>query len=308
MSKDVMIFDDDDNNNTKSVNFDFFKSDKAVIKKEPAVVDDKQGKRAVKAKSEKKDIVVNKNNNVDNVNYADSYAETNSLILGTIAQVDTLASEIKSDINDIRGSKTLKNKYTYITNMTASASSLLNTKIAAIRELNSTITQSHNLELNRLKALKLDAKDENDDKRLMDMYSAFVNTPVGSYNPNTAPTLQDINVGVNGAAPINPIDMIITKDGSTLSGNNISPEQNRMRMEANPNIQTVVRYNQSTGQRYFDVVDKTTGASIPNYPRPDSFLLEDTSINVHDGIARNRNINTVWPLMIEGDNGIISEY
>ena len=88
----------------------------------------------------------------------------------------------------------------------------------------------------------------------------------------------------------------------------LTPEQNRMRMESNPNIQVVVRYDQATGQRYFDVVDKVTGTSVPNYPRPDNFLLEDTTIDIHTGIARNRNINTVWPLVIEGQNTPITEY
>jgi hypothetical protein len=80
-------------------------------------------------------------------------------------------------------------------------------------------------------------------------------------------------------------------------------------MESNPNIQVVVRYDQTTGQRFFDVMDKNTGMSVPNYPRPDNFLLEDTTIDVHSGIARNRNINAVWPLVISGSNSMnINEY
>ena len=75
-------------------------------------------------------------------------------------------------------------------------------------------------------------------------------------------------------------------------------------MEQNPNIRTVVKYNQSTGSRYFDVVDSSTGESIPNYPRPDEFLLEDTTIDVASGIARNRNVNEVWPLVLEGSSSI----
>ena len=70
----------------------------------------------------------------------------------------------------------------------------------------------------------------------------------------------------------------------------------------------MVRYDQSTGQRSFDVVDKSTGMSVPNYPRPDNFLLEDTTIDIHSGIARNRNINAVWPLLINGSNTFIHEY
>lgn len=244
------------------------------------------------------------NGGVAEVDYARSYNETNNLIRGAIMQADELSAEIKEDIESVRSSKTLKNKYTYITNLTASASSLLTTKIAAIKELNSTITQSHNLELNRLKALKINETAENDDMRMMDLYSSFINTPLGSYVPNV-PSIQDITLGVNGVNPsVSSIEMSTTQ----VNGAALTPEQNRMRMESNPNIQVVVRYDQSTGQRCFDVVDKSTGMSIPNYPRPDNFLLEDTTIDIHTGIARNRNINTVWPLIVDGPSVTINEY
>lgn len=241
---------------------------------------------------------------VAEVDYARSYNETNNLIRGAIMQSDELSSEIKQDIDAVRSSKTIKNKYTYITNLTASASALLSTKISAIKELNSTITQAHNLELNRMKTLKLNEAEANDDAKMMDIYSAFVNTPIGTYTPNT-PNIQDLTLGVNNPnGPVAPIEMVANNGINA----NLTAEQNRMRMENNPNVQTVVRYNQSTGQRMFDVVDTTTMASIPNYPRPDAFLLEDTTIDVHAGIARNRNINVVWPLVIDGSNVVINEY
>lgn len=268
--------------------------------------------KAIKKRKQSSPVSVNGeivNNNGDPVadaDYARSYEETNSLIKSAIYQADELSSEIKKDIEDVRSSKTIKNKYTYLTNLTASASSLLMTKIGAIKELNSSINNVHRLNLDRMKALKLDQKEEvNDERRMLDIYSAFVNAPVGAYTP-TAPTLQDLNLGVNGA---NPSAVGVEMVNPQNQGGPLTPEQNRMRMEANVNVQTVVKFNQATGQRYFDVIDKSTGASIPNYPRPDTFLLEDTTIDVHSGIARNRNINTVWPLVVEGTNGMpLNEY
>lgn len=240
---------------------------------------------------------------VSGTNYRKSYAESTALIRSVIAQADDLSSSINKDLSDIRNSKTLKSKYTYITNLTSSSGSLLSTKVAAIRELNSTITQIHNLELNRLKTLKEDKSDQNDDMRMMDLYNAFVNAPLGTYTPQV-PNAQDLTLGVN-SADVNAVEMISPSMGPT---GGLTPEQRRMRMETNPNIQTVVRYNQTTGQRGFDVIDKTTGESVANYPRPDAFLLEDTTIDVAGGIARNRNINMVWPLMLEGSNKIFGEY
>ena len=268
--------------------------------------------KAIKKRKQSSPVSVNGeivNNNGDPVadaDYARSYEETNSLIKSAIYQADELSSEIKKDIEDVRSSKTIKNKYTYLTNLTASASSLLMTKIGAIKELNSSINNVHRLNLDRMKALKLDQKEEvNDERRMLDIYSAFVNAPVGAYTP-TAPTLQDLNLGVNGT---NPSAVGVEMVNPQNQGGPLTPEQNRMRMEANVNVQTVVKFNQATGQRYFDVIDKSTGTSIPNYPRPDAFLLEDTTIDVHSGIARNRNINTVWPLVVEGTNGMpLNEY
>ena len=82
---------------------------------------------------------------------------------------------------------------------------------------------------------------------------------------------------------------------------NMSPEQNRMIMEQkNPNIQTVVVYDQTTNNKYFDVIDRTTGQSIPNMPKPDPYLLADTYPNINNMTARNSNIDTVYPLVLTG--------
>lgn len=292
------------------VDFSFFSGDEAK-KIDAGASSDKGAKKKSKPKVAlngeilpERNAPMPPNGSIAEVDYARSYTETNNLIRGTIIQADELGAEIKADIDTIRASKTLKNKYNYITNLASSAGSILSTKIAAIKELNSTITQAHNLELNRLKALKLNENAENDDKRMMDLYSSFINTPIGSYVPNT-PTIQDLTIGVNNMnSGLSSIELPAAINGEGA----LSPEQNRMRMEANPNIQVVVRYDQSTGQRCFDVIDKNTGASVPNYPRPDGFLLEDTTIDIHAGIARNRNINSVWPLVMDGQNTPINEY
>ena len=289
------------------VNFSFFTSDDAKVPGESAP-DNTKKKKTSKPKTIEVSPDVKLANpipgaDVAEVDYAGSYGETKNLLYGAIMQTDELSSEVKQDIDAVRASKTLKGKYTYLTNLTGTAASLITTKIGAIKELNSIITQAHNLNLNRMKTLKLNESAENDDMRMMDIYSAFVNTPVGAYTP-AAPNIQDITLGVNNpAGTVSGVEMVVPTQTQ-----NLTPEQNRMRMESNPNIQVVVRYDQSTGQRCFDVIDKMSGASVPNYPRPDNFLLEDTTIDVHAGIARNRNINTVWPLVVNGSNSFINEY
>lgn len=291
------------------VNFSYFT-------KGDAVIDTSDDKETKKKSTKKLKVTVTDSNGqeltnpihgaatVADVNYASTYTETNKMLRQAIMQADELSGEIKSDIDAVRSSKTIKNKYTYVTNLTASAGALISTKINAIKEINSSITQSHNLELNRMKALKLDKSDENDEMKMMDIYSAFVNTPIGTYSPQ-APNIQDLTLGVNSAnSNVNAVEMV----NPSAQQSNLTPEQIRMRMESNPNIEVVVRYNQSTGQRCFDVIDKSNGMSVPGYPRPDAFLLEDTTIDVHSGIARNRNINSVWPLVIDGSMESINEY
>lgn len=233
--------------------------------------------------------------------YAQSFNRTNAMLEGAIAQTDQLSIEIKEDIDTIRSSKTLKNKYTYLTNLTASSASLISTKIAAIKEINSSIAQSHKLELERMRSIKEIDKDQSDESRMMDLYKAFVNTPVGTYTSPNIPGISDMTMNPAGNNIV-PVSM-----GDLPVGDALTPEQVRMRMENNPNIITVVKFNQSTGQRFFDVIDRTNGNSIPNYPRPDAFLLEDTTIDVHTKSARNKNLDTVWPLVFIGE-GNVSEY
>lgn len=232
--------------------------------------------------------------------YTKSFAKTTAMLEGAVLQTDQLTSEIKSDIDNIRASKSLKGKYNYLTNLTSASASLISTKVSAIKEINSTISQAHKFELEEMKITRDVEKDQSDDTKIMELYKAFVNTPVGSYQAPAVPTIAEM--ALPGGSGINHITM----DGD-LPTSQLTPEQIRMRMESNPNIITVVKFNQSTGQRYFDVIDRTTGNSIQGYPRPDEFLLENTNIDIHTMSARNKNIDTVWPLVLIGD-GSIKEY
>lgn len=230
--------------------------------------------------------------------YIDNFTKTNAMLEVAIAQTDQLSAEIKEDIDVIRASKTMKNKYTYITNLTSSSAALIGTKVQAIREMNNSTKDALKLDLDRAKMNKDAEAAQTDEGRIMELYKAFINTPVGSVQGGV-----DLFAGTNNL--YNPAS--INAGGDLPITGQLTPEQQRMRMENNPNITTVVKFNQSTGQRFFDVIDRTNGQSIPNYPRPDAFLLEDTIIDVHAMAARNKNLDTVWPLVLIGDGGV-SEY
>lgn len=234
------------------------------------------------------------------VSYANTYGETTDLLRQAILQADVLTSEIKQDIDTIRGSKTMKGKYTYITNLTSAEAGLIGTKISAIKEINNTITQAHQLELRRAKDIKEDQRNQqSDDARMMDMYNAFINSPMGMYN-NTLnmPKIPDMLLGTNGP---NPTIQGVTMVGGPMESGQLTPEQVRMRMESNPNIEEVVMYEPSSGRRWFEVIDNSTNMPVQNYPKTDDFFLSDMTIDVRAGTARNRNLDKVWRLInIEG--------
>ena len=239
--------------------------------------------------------------------YSESYVDTNGMLKSSIVQIDMLNSELQSELTNVRNSKTLKKKFDYVAAIAATSGSLLGTKISAIKEMNKIITDCHNLELKKIKELKID-NTVNDDKHIMDMYNAFISAPMGSdYNMQMAPSIMDATlagtVGMIASEINNNTDV-----GYQSYLNNITPEQNRMRYENNPNIQTVVRYDQNTGGRRFDVVDVSTGMSVPNMPIPPEIVLDDLTINVRTGIARNSNTNMEFPIIMEGNYSSLSEY
>ena len=231
--------------------------------------------------------------------YLDSYKDTTNMLNTSIAQIDLAQNQIRQDLDLIRSSKTLKRKYDYISMLTGSVCSLIGTKVTAIREINKSITDSHNLDIKRVKELKLNAANEVDDnKAVMDMYNAFISMP--STSPMTA---QFIPSGTDMTLIEQSNNVTTTQIGNSDAGyqnyiNNLSPVQNMMLLEGNPNIKTVVVYDPNSGNRWFDVVDTSTGQSVPNTPKPDAMFLEDTTIDVRNKIARNINLDQVYPLVI----------
>ena len=136
--------------------------------------------------------------------------------------------------------------------------------------------------------------------------------PVGTYNPGFGPSIQDMTLPKGTNVNAITIDPNMTSPNSDPGYqnyiNNLTPEQNRMRMERNPNIQTVVFYDQATSRKWFEVIDVTTGNVVPNMPKPDDMILEDTRPDLTNKVARNANINVTYPLIVVGERGSIYDY
>lgn len=234
--------------------------------------------------------------------YETTYAETNDMLKFAVMQLDTLTADVKQEIDQVRASKTLKGKHRYMSDLCATASSLISSKLTAIREMNATTTKCHELEIRRLKEVKSAAAQQDDDKYIADLYNAYINTPIGAAQH---PALQftSSNVAGNMPALMGGMNTSANNEEANFNNfmNNLTPEQNRMINGDNPNIETVVVYDPNTGDKMFDVINTATGTPVPNYPRPDRGLLDDTVIDFNTGIAVNSNIGQNWKVVVLGD-------
>lgn len=229
-----------------------------------------------------------------NIPYATAYQETNRQLDESIAQLNALGGEIVMELQSVRGSKTLRNKYNIINDMTATATSIITAKITAIKEKNKTINDINHAELARLKELKTQANEEDDNARIANLYDAFINTPVGASRAVLAPPINDIII--NGGLP--EINRMSIGSDQAVWEQNLDPAQNRMVLEARGSIETVVMYDESSGNRWFEVVDKNTRQPVPNVDKPDSSYIYDLDINVRGGFAKDSNRNVIYPLIV----------
>lgn len=241
----------------------------------------------------------------DNIPYQVAYNETNQQLDESIQQLNMLGAEVMGELQMIRGSKTLKNKYGFLNDMTGNAVAIINAKIAAIREKNKTINDINNLEIRRIKELKIQTSEEDDNTRIANLYNAFVNTPIGMGPGILGPSVQDTML-IGGGPDL--ARATIGGDQSTWE-QTLDPAQNRMLLEAKGAIETVVVYDETTGNRWYDVVDKNTRQPVPGVEKPDASYIYELDINVRGGFAKDSNRNVVYPLVvINNGNTSISEY
>lgn len=255
-------------------------------------VEGKPGKRA--RKYEEVNMTKNKTDN----SYFDKFSETNALLDKTIYEIDDLNSTVRRELKSVVASKTLKKKYEYMSELTQTSGSLLSTKVTAIREKNKTISDCINLEIKMAKENK--AAEETDDKRIMDMYNAFINTPVGSYAAPIAPSNIDMVMGNNGITIVPTVDGQYQTDdiGYNQYMNTMTPEQRKIQLEGQ-NIKQCVVFDPDTGNRYFDNINLDTNQSVPGLPLPDAHFLDDLNINMNTGVARNTNLNITYPVVLK---------
>ena len=118
--------------------------------------------------------------------------------------------------------------------------------------------------------------------------------PIGQYPqfPNSV----DATTGITPSIPM------ISNNGVYTAA--VTPEMNRVLMEGNPNINTVVVNDPSTGEYHFDVIDRSSGQSIPNYPRPSNMILEGLTFNPNNNTAVNKDLNIEYDVINRPSNSI----
>ena len=241
-----------------------------------------------------------------------TYMETTNLLRETLGQIDALSSELIKEFNNVRASRTMKNKYNTLVGISENVGSLIGNKISAIREINSAITKSNDLDYKKYKDIREAQGAMNDDKYIADLYRSFISNPQNMAPNPQYPSIDqslvsgsgiiraDIKGDINSNGPV---------DASYLNYlSNLSPEQNLMRYENNPNVKQVVVYDVATGNKFFQVMDMSTGEVIPNVPVYDQMFMEDTTLDLSKGIAKNINLNEVFPIVQINQDNVKSQY
>ena len=242
-----------------------------------------------------------------------TYGYTSGLLGETLDQVNMVAAEIKEEMDNIRMSRTLKGKYMYLSNLSNNLATLLNTKAAVIKEINNTITKSNELDYRREKDRKAaEANSAADDKYIMDMYNAFVKSAGTNQLSQFGPTIQNTTMGSPNIVMADTEDHYNQNKGNVDNGylnyvSSLTPEQNTMFYEDDPNVKTVVVYDAATGNKFFQVMNVATGQVIPNVTTLDNRFLDDTTLDLKTMIAKNQNLRETYPIVMINNN-IAKEY
>lgn len=282
--------------------------DHKVDKVVPAVTEQQETKpKRGRKKKESSEVIVPVQQGTElnylqsDISYMTAYKETNEQLDSSINELNMLGAEVMNELRTVKGSKTLKNKYGLINDMSSTVTNIINTKISAIKEKNKVINDANSMDLRRMKELKISQTQEDDNTRMMNLYDAFVNTQVGTRAP-LGPSLTDMTL--YGGAPT--MDRVEIGSDQSAWEQSLDPVQNRMLLEAKGAIKTVVFYDENSGNRWFEVVDINTGQPVPNVEKPDASYIYELDINRQGGYARDSNRNVVYDLIIvnNGDTSI----
>lgn len=269
-----------------------------------------------------------KNENNMQKELEDGYYNTNKLLYSAIAQADTMYLDINTQLDTMRNNRRANVKMQNISDLMNIQVGLINSKISAIRELNNARNKINDL-IMKNKQLNKDTIEQNSDKQVMDAYYALLNAPqygLPQIGQVLSPTTVNTGITLKGNALQSDIvgsTMIpASRNDNNFNGNTVinngysvdsdfenykeslTPTQKRMIVGNDPNVKAVVVYDQSTGNKWFDIVNIQNGLSIPGVERPAEFLLDDMKLDFRNGLATNAKANLSYQLVIIGNRAI----
>ena len=252
---------------------------------------------------------------VENTATIYSYGETTNLLHETLGQIDAINGELVQEFDSVRHNRTMKNKYNVLIGLSENIGSMINNRLSAIKEINNCISKSNDMDYKKLKDIKAAEANVNDDKYISDIYQAFIQNPQNMAPQYQMSPIQNIDPAIVGSGIIRT--NINQSDLSPTGGNmdlgylqymaNLTPEQNMMRYEGDPNVKQVVVYDASSGAKFFQVMNLATGEVIPNVPVYDQMFMEDTTLDLKKGVATNINLNESFPI-VTINNEVTSQY
>ena len=262
----------------------------------------------VKAKDEKSEKV---DGVVEDTPTSYTYAETTGMLRETLGQIDAINRELVRQFDTVSHSRTMKNKYNVMIGLSENIGSGISNRIAAIREINNSITKSNDLDYKRYKDQKAAQSAMNDDKYIADLYKSFIANPQVNIQSPQVPQI-DSSIFGSGIVRADLKDGNIAQGGQIDLGylnyeSNLTPEQNLMRYEGDPNVKQVVVYDASTGNKMFQMMNLATGQVIPNVPVYDEMFMADTTLDLKTKTAKNINLNETFPIVVINDD-VTSQY
>lgn len=241
-----------------------------------------------------------------------TYGETNSLLHETLGQIDAVNAELVQEFNAVKQNRTMKNKYGVLNALAENIGSMVSNRISTIKEINNCITKANDLDYKKYKDVQAAQNAMNDDKYIADIYQAFLQNP-----QNQAPTYQmpALDQSIVGSSIVRANVPALAENGSENvmdAGylgyiSSLTPEQNLMRYENDPNVKQVVVYDAMTGNKFFQMMNVSTGEVIPNVPVYDDLIMEDTTLDLKTGIAKNLNLRESFPI-VQINNNVASQY
>ena len=284
----------------------------------PDVVDEPKTKKKRKSTSNTPVVTGNEKPSekvsgiVEDTPTAYTYNETTYLLKDTLNQIDSLNAELATEFKAIKSNRTMKNKYRTMTDLSEIMSSLIGNRIQTIKEINNSITKSNDLDYKKLKDLKASQVEQDDDKYIADVYKAIISNQNNMPAQHQMPALDPSLYGSTGIVRADIMDTALNGGQPLDTGylnylSNITPEQNLMRYENDPNVKQVVVFDASTGAKFFKMMNLATGQVIENVPTYNEIIMEDTTLDVPNKIAKNINLNETFPIVVINDN-VTSQY